>query len=66
MYDALKKWADDYTSWLRANAARRKVCLACEQEAYLNNPNTDLDAAILGTRADSHEGPYCKKFKLPG
>jgi hypothetical protein len=62
-YEALKKWADDYTAWLHKMAAQRKACLACEQDAYLSDPNTDLDAAMMGTRCDPHGGPYCKKVK---
>ena len=54
---------EEYTKWLKDMALKRKVCLACEQEEYLNNPNTDLEAAMLGSRADPHEGPYCKKRK---
>ena len=50
----------DYTKWLHEMAAKRKACLACEQDAYLSDPNTDLDAAMMGTRADAHEGSYCK------
>jgi hypothetical protein len=59
-YEALKKWADDYTAWLKEMAAKRKACLACERDAYLSDPDTDLDAAMMGTRGDPHEGPYCK------
>jgi len=62
-YEALRKWADDYTAWLETMALKRKACLACEQEAYLSDPNTDLDAAMLGSRADEHKGPYCKRKK---
>jgi hypothetical protein len=57
----LKKWADDYTAWLQEMALKRKACLACEQDAYLSDPNTDLEAAMMGSRADAHGGPYCKK-----
>jgi hypothetical protein len=57
----LKKWADDYTAWKKEMAAERKACLACEEDAYLNDPDTDLDAAMFGTRVDKHEGPYCTK-----
>jgi hypothetical protein len=60
--DALKKWADDYTKWLHEMADQRKACLACEQDAYLSDPDTDLEAAMMGTRADPHGGPYCKKL----
>ena len=59
--NALQKWADDYSEWLHKMADKRKSCLACEQEAYLSKPSTDLDAAMMGTRADEHHGPYCKK-----
>jgi hypothetical protein len=60
-YPALKKWADDYTVWLWKMADERKACLACEQDDYLNDPDTDLEAAMMGTRADEHRGPYCRK-----
>lgn len=62
-YEALQKWADDYTKWVQEMADKRKACLACEQEAYLSDPNTDLDAAMFGSRADKHRGLYCKKGK---
>jgi hypothetical protein len=60
----LREWCDDYTKWLKQMADERKACLACEQDEYLSDPDTDLDAAMLGSRADSHEGPYCKKAKV--
>ena len=60
-FKALKKWSDDYTKWLHEMADKRKACLACEQDAYLSDPNTDLDGAMMGTRADPHGGQYCKK-----
>jgi hypothetical protein len=44
-------------------ANKRKACLACEQDEYLNNPNTDLEAAMMGTNAHSHGGPFCKQVK---
>ena len=62
-YEALQKWADDYTAYLHVQADKRKACLACEQEEYLNDPDTDLEAAMMGTRADPHHGPYCKKLR---
>lgn len=61
--DALEKWGSDYTKWLNEMADKRKACLACEQEAYLSDPNTDLDAAMMGSRADKHGGKYCKKYR---
>lgn len=59
---ALKKWSDDYTAWLWEMADKRKACLACEQDDYLNDPDTDLEAAMMGSRADEHRGPYCKRL----
>lgn len=60
----LKEWADEYTEWLHKMANERKACLACEQDAYLSDPDTDLEAAMMGSRADLHGGPYCKKAKV--
>lgn len=62
-YEALQKWADDYTAFVQEMADKRKKCLACEQEEYLNDPSTDLEAAMMGTRADPHRPPYCKKLR---
>lgn len=61
--ETLQEWCDKYTAWKIEMAMKRKACLACEQDAYLSDPNTDLEAAMMGTRADPHEGPYCKKRK---
>lgn len=54
---------DRYTQWLHQMALDRKACLTCEQDTYLSDPNTDLEAAMMGTRADLHHGPYCKKLR---
>ena len=61
--DALQEWSDKYTLWKKEMANQRKACLACEQDEYLSDPNTDLEAAMMGSRADPHEGPYCKKLR---
>ena len=61
--NGLQKWADEYTEWLWKKASERKACLACEQHEYLSRPDTDLDATMMGSRADEHRPPYCKKLK---
>jgi hypothetical protein len=52
-----------YRAWEERMAKLRKACLACEQEAFLSNPNTDLEAVQTGVY--QHGGEFCKKLKIP-
>lgn len=39
---------ESYRAWEEEMAAVRRACLACEQEAYLSSPDTDLGAVMPG------------------
>lgn len=52
----------EYRRQRQEMANKRKVCLACETEEWLNNASAEeLEAAQ--PCADPHGGPYCKKIQ---